>query len=57
MITKVQAIRTMIGGYFPRNNPEWIDAYNKQAYPNVSGTILTGINYRNMHFVAVIVDV
>lgn len=40
-------------GYRPTIRCEWIDAYNKTAFCGVCGTILTGINYRNMHYVII----
>lgn len=41
-------------GYRPTVNGEWIDSYNKSTRTDgVSGTILCGIDFRNMHFVAV----
>lgn len=33
----------------------WIDCYNGSVSLDCSGTILCGINYRNMHFVQVYV--
>ena len=55
MLNKCGNIERMFAaGYRPADNGEWLDAYNKTASAEgVSGTILTGINYRNMHFVLV----
>ncbi len=39
-------------GYRPRGDGEWLDAYNKTASRDgVCGTILAGIDRRNMDFV------
>lgn len=39
-------------GYRPKDSCEWLDAYNKKAIGGgLCGTILTGINYRNMHYI------
>lgn len=55
MLNKCGNIERMFAaGYRPADHGEWLDAYNKTASAEgVSGTILAGINYRNMHFVLV----
>lgn len=40
-------------GWRPSYNGEFLDLYNQKSIGNVSGTILCGISYRNMHFVVV----
>jgi hypothetical protein len=35
---------------------DFLDCYNQAIIRGVSGTILTGINFRCMHYVAVIED-
>ena len=40
-------------GWRPSYNGEFLDLYNQRSCGKVSGTILCGISYRNMHFIAV----
>lgn len=53
MNRKNQNIEKMFGrGYRPTEPCEWIDTYNKTVIKGgVCGTILTGISFRNMHYV------
>lgn len=55
MNTKNKNIELMFQkGYRPQQPCEWLDAYNKTAIRDgCCGTILTGINYRNMHYVLI----
>lgn len=39
-------------GIIPRQTC-WVDAYNQCVNTRVTGTIYTGVSFRNMHFVNV----
>lgn len=41
----------IIAGWTPTINGEFLDLYNKRSMGGVSSTILTGICYRNMHYI------
>lgn len=41
---------TIDKGVIKFKNGQWIDTYNKQS-SDIAGTILTGIDFRNMYYV------
>ena len=52
MITKNSRLQQMFQkGVVPCRGGVWLDCYNQKAVPDLAGTILTGVYYRNMHYV------
>lgn len=41
------------GGWRPSIHGEFLDCYNKKSRGCISGSILTGISSRNMHYVVI----
>jgi hypothetical protein len=54
MNTKNKNLEQMIlNGWRPSFHGECLDCYNKRSTGKITSTILTGISYRNMHYVVI----